>query len=87
MPLDCINIQLLAMREGFRSTIPVLAKKQAERFHWQELETLLCGQPVIDVSFIKSRASYDGYSASSREVVWLWQVLETLSQVTSYVSL
>lgn len=69
------------MLEGFESTIPAQAREAARKLHWHELELLLCGQPAISVSFIRSRTSYDGYLASSQQIVWLWQVLENLSQV------
>ena len=69
------------MLDGFESTIPPQARGAARSLAWHELELLLCGQPAISVSFIKSRTYYDGYAASSTEIVWLWQVMEQLSQV------
>ena len=70
------------MLEGLQSTLPPQAREVVRRFTWHELELLLCGQPVVRVAFIRSRTFYDGYSDSSREIVWLWQVMEQLSQVT-----
>ena len=77
----CIQTQLDSLYRGFYNSIPISASKFVKRFHWHDLEGLLCGQSVIDVLFVKSRTTYHGYTASSREVVWFWEVLETLSQV------
>ena len=70
--------QLVSMRNGLNSIIPSPINSVID---WYELEMLLCGQPTIDVSIMKSCTHYDGYSGNSQVVLWLWEVLETFSQV------
>lgn len=49
-----------------------------------ELEVILSGQPEVDISFIKRRTTLVGYSRESSVVKWLWEVLESYSQVHIY---
>ena len=76
----CIKEQLQSLRQGFNSLIP---DKQLKTFSPHELEVILSGQPVIDIDFIKRRANFSGhgYTQQSQVVQWLWEVLESFTQV------
>lgn len=60
------------MLSGFSSLIP---PKELATFNSQELELLLSGRPHIDPAFIRQRTVYLGYSSSSAQVEWLWEVV------------
>jgi hypothetical protein len=54
---------------------------------WQELELLLCGLPVIDITEWKANCEYKaGYDADSDVVCWLWELLEAWDQVRPLAS-
>ncbi len=70
----------MAMRDGFNHVIPHLSLIS---FSARELETILSGQPEVDIAFIRLRTIYEGYSPDHSVVKWLWEVLESFSQVRS----
>ena len=76
-----IRKQLSHMHRGFYEIIPNTAITILQEFHWNELQLFLCGQPAINVSFVKSHTQYDGYTTQSNVVIWLWEILEHFSQV------
>ena len=85
----------LAKAEGLEAAIKtfrkgmfdVLPSDVLQILSAQELELMLCGMPVIDVSQWKASACYSGYtangamlSASSQLAVWFWDVVAALPQ-------
>lgn len=51
-------------------------------FDFQELELLLGGLPVIDVTDWKNNTVYIGeFSAAHKVVGWFWEAVESMSQV------
>jgi E3 ubiquitin-protein ligase HUWE1 len=74
----CIERQLVNMRTGFNTIIP--HDIVCCYLYWHDLEMILCGQSSIDISFMKSCTGYNGYTAESQVVVWLWQALESFSE-------
>jgi hypothetical protein len=42
----------------------------------QELERLVCGNPMLDFAALQRNSKYDsGYTATSPVVVWLWDLV------------
>lgn len=37
---------------------------------WKELETMVCGNPNVDVELLQSATEYSGYAASDNVIVW-----------------
>lgn len=70
------------MKQGFNTIIPHI---MVSPFSAHELEVILSGQPKTDLSFMKLRTKYSGYSSGANVVMWLWDVLESFSQVTCSV--
>ena len=72
------------MKQGFCSLIP---QQSLTNFSPHELEVILSGQPTIDVSFIRSRTSVEGFlrGKNSDLVMWVWEALESFSQVSVHV--
>ena len=77
---ECISQQLSSMKKGLNSLLP---QSQLSDFSSYELEVILCGQLAVDVNFIRDKTSYIGYTAQSIMVKWLWEVLQSMSQVFS----
>ena len=82
MNAGCIQKQLDCMYRGFYEIITHKAATILRGFCWHELQLLLCGQPTNNVSLVKSHTCYEGYTASSDVVVWLWETLKQFSQVS-----
>ena len=76
-----------AIKTFRRGMFDVLPSDLLQILSAQELELMLCGMPVIDVSQWKASACYSGYtangtmlSAASQLAVWFWDVVEALPQ-------
>ncbi len=44
-----------------------------------EMEQLLCGKATIDVQLLKRVAAYEFVQPTDQHIVWLWEVLEEMS--------
>jgi len=70
--------------EGFYELIP---KELVSVFNYKELELLISGLPNFDCKFryfkriivndLKANTEFSGYTATSQQVLWLWEVLES----------
>ncbi|KAJ5077046.1 e3 ubiquitin-protein ligase hectd2-related [Anaeramoeba ignava] len=46
----------------------------------EELELLVCGDPIFDFSALQAVCKYeDGYTATSQVIKWLWEILSSFS--------
>ena len=66
-----VEAQFLAFQRGLRRLCrgPALALLRAE-----ELEQLICGDPVLDFDALEAAATYeDGYSADCPHIRWFWR--------------
>ncbi|KAH9194464.1 hypothetical protein AeNC1_003578 [Aphanomyces euteiches] len=70
------NPQLLALREGLSSVIPM---EIAGLFTPKELETLICGRRQVDVSLLKQCTEYEDVDPNAPHIVAFWQVLEEMT--------
>ncbi|TNV74568.1 hypothetical protein FGO68_gene5813 [Halteria grandinella] len=68
-----IQKQIDAFLEGFHELIP---KELVSIFNFKELELLISGLPHFDLEDLKANTEFSGYSHSSPQVQWLWEVLE-----------
>ncbi|KNC51737.1 HECT domain containing 3 [Thecamonas trahens ATCC 50062] len=67
-----------AMRAGLGTMVPLPLISTV--FTPDEVELLVCGRASIDVALLKSQTEFGyGLTAQSREVEWLWSVLESFS--------
>ncbi len=66
--------QVAAMSKGFEAVIP---ERVVKLFSWDQLEVLVCGNPIIDIALWKQQSSSTGLS--TRTVAWFWKVMESLS--------
>ena len=62
-----------AVRRGLLSQIPPAA---ISLMRGHDLEELVCGNPEVNMELLKSATDYQGFSASSSEVVWFWEIME-----------
>ena len=51
-------------------------------FSPSELEGIVCGQSAIDINILKQHTVYEGYNSKDQQIVWLWEILESLDQVS-----
>lgn len=64
-----------AVRAGLETQIPSTA---LELMRWDELETMVCGNPQIDIDLLQSATEYErGCSSSDPHILWLWELLRT----------
>jgi E3 ubiquitin-protein ligase HECTD2 len=55
-------MQIASLFEGIADVIP---RRAISLCRWEELESLVCGDPHIDIEALKSNAIYQGYSKVS----------------------
>ena len=79
--VESVKEQLDSFKKGFCSLIP---QRLLKPFSSNDLLLLLCGQPVIDLQFMKDHTTYERYNADSPQIKWMWEVLEKNSDVRSF---
>jgi len=70
------SVQLKAIMAGLGEVVPL---RYLPIFTPKELEARVCGQPDVDVGFLKQNTTYSGPSPSDPHVVHFWEVLEEFS--------
>ena len=76
---DSIKEQLKQLKEGFNVLIP---SHLLVSFSAKELEWIISGEHGLNISVLQKRTKYmAGYSRSSEVIQWLWEVLDTYSEV------
>jgi hypothetical protein len=74
--LNEFGSQTDAIVSGIASIVP---SSLLVLFTWQELEEMICGSPVIDVTMLARHTEYRGLSESSPLVLNFWKVLASFS--------
>lgn len=70
---DSIKTQFDAFAKGFRR---VCNNGGMDLFNYEELELLICGNPVLNMSDLRRGANYeDGYTAESETILQFWEVV------------
>jgi HECT-domain (ubiquitin-transferase) len=72
-----IDAQLEYFIHGFRTIFP---QEWIAHFSPSELQLLISGPQIIDFSAMKRTALYKGHRPSDNLIIWLWEILESLSQ-------
>lgn len=60
------------VRQGLATIIP---QRLLSLFTWDELETMVCGKPDIDVELLRSTTEYSGCRHDDQHVQYFWQAL------------
>jgi len=69
--------QLAAIRKGLGTIVPI---QLLSLFTWQELESMVCGQPEIDIVYLRSNTEYGHpFHDSHPTITIFWKVMESLS--------
>lgn len=68
--------QMASIRKGLNQVVPV---RILSLFTWSDLEVMVCGQANIDIELLRKHTVYQGLSASSPEVKFLWKALHSLT--------
>jgi hypothetical protein len=70
---------LAGLLGGFNSIIPA---SMLENFTPEEVELIVCGQPVVDLADWKANTMYTGgYTEKSDVVVWFWEIIDEMLEV------
>ena len=48
-------------------------------FSPKDFETLVCGSPHMDLNVLRECSVFSGYQRDSKQVIWLWQILEEMN--------
>ncbi|PBJ74418.1 ubiquitin-protein ligase-like [Trypanosoma cruzi cruzi] len=72
-----IEQQMEEFLKGFYTVIP---RKEIRNFTAQELELVICGMPDIDVEDLRVHTLYDGYTATSPQIRWFWEVVASMTK-------
>ena len=64
------------IREGLGAIVPL---NLLFLLSWSQIETLICGSPVIDVDRLRENTSYDGYSKEDAVIVNFWEVFTEMN--------
>ena len=75
--LSEMAVAAAAVRRGLLTQIPPV---MVSLIKWKDLETMVCGNPNVDVDLLKSCTEYSGYSESDRNIQWFWEVMREFSQ-------
>jgi len=72
-----VDQQCAAIRAGLGQMIPL---RPLTLFNWQELQTMVCGSPTVNVDLLKKCTRYEGLSESDEVVNRFWRVLRSMSE-------
>jgi len=68
--------QMNAIKEGLANIIPIAP---LSIFRWQELEVAVCGNPYLDLDFLKQHTTYtDNLTPSDPHVQYFWNSMQNL---------
>merc|ERR1719506_2031217 len=73
-----VAAQWKAFRAGFDKCINGTIFRQL--FSPDELELVICGSPELDFTALEKKCRYeDGYTASSDQMKWMWEIVRSLA--------
>lgn len=73
-----IKAQIDAFLRGFHELIP---KDLVSIFNHRELELLIAGLPDFDIDDLKKHTDLSGYTWSSQQIIWLFEIFEAMDKV------
>ena len=75
--LNEFRAQVAAMARGMYCIVP---ERVLKLFTWREVETLVCGSPVVDVDFFRKHTDYSGaYSDSHPVIQRFWKAMASFT--------
>ena len=72
-----MEVVATAIRRGLSTILPPL---MINLIKWKDLETMVCGNPDLDVELLKSATEYSSYSERDNVIRWFWEILTEFSQ-------
>ena len=75
--LSEFNAQINAIKSGLGEIIPL---HLLSLFSHDELETMICGKPIIDLVILKECTEYSGCSENDEHIKLFWQCMEEFTQ-------
>lgn len=70
--MHCFDRQVEAVRSGLAQIVPITL---LSLFTWDQLESMVCGNPGVDIALLKSITEYSSCSATDRHVELFWQAV------------
>ena len=67
-----------ALLDGFYDVIP---KEIISIFSYKEIELLVSGYPNYEISDLKANTLYNSYNINSKQIIWFWEVMESLNEI------
>lgn len=72
-----VQQQIDSFLAGFYEIIP---RDLISVFTYKELELLISGMPDFKIADLKASTNYNGYTANSPQIIWFWEVMDTLDR-------
>jgi hypothetical protein len=72
-----MTVAASAIRRGLLTQLPPV---MVGLIKWKDLETMVCGNPNVDVDLLKSCTEYSNYTATDRVILWFWEIMAEFSQ-------
>ena len=70
------KLQVEFIKKGLNSVVPINALRILSA---NELETLVCGEAILDIELLKENTTYDGYTKNDTVIKYFWKMLEEFS--------
>ncbi|CAM9672779.1 unnamed protein product [Choristocarpus tenellus] len=64
------------IREGMASVVPVMV---LGLFTWEEVETMVCGKPEVDIDLLEAVTEYSGCRKEQPHIALFWQALRAFN--------
>ena len=72
-----INEQIKNIKKGLYS---VIEGKILKILNWKQLELMVCGCPIFDITDFKNKTIYKDYNMEEKEIKWFWEWLEKCNE-------
>lgn len=72
---DKVKDQIQMFLRGFYELVP---RDLISIFNFRELELLIAGLPNFDFDDLKAHTDFRGYTIESPQIVWFFEIIETL---------
>lgn len=76
MMTERMRPELAELLKGLYRIIP---RPLLQMFTYSELELLICGSPEVNVEDLRQATLYEGYSSSSPQIRWFWEVVASMT--------
>ena len=69
--------EISAFCQGFHALLPM---SRLSIFSPSELQILISGSDFIDISRIRNKAGYKGFTGNENIITWFWEIFEELDK-------